>query len=100
MPLGRVTMVNWPLRKRETVMGAGIDFDFGIAAMVFHSVFQLLDDFHRRVDIGFRATEIEFGCGFLPGQMRAVGLFGGQMRSVDRGGGPDAFREMRRCVGW
>ena len=45
MPLGRVTMVNWPLRKRETVMGAGIDFDFGIGPMVFHSVFQLFDDF-------------------------------------------------------
>src|SRR5437868_9038405 len=99
MPLGRVTMVTWPPRKRETVMGAGIDFDFGIGPMVFHSVFQLFDDFRRRVDIGFSAGEIQFSPGFLHRQMRAVRLFGGQMRSVDGGGGPDAFRSEERRVG-
>ena len=96
MPLGRVAIVDRPLRKREAVMGAGIDLDLGIGAL--HSLFHLFDDLRRRVDVGLGAAEIEFGLGLAGGQMRAVGLVGGQMRAVDRGGGLDAVRKMRRGV--
>ena len=35
MPLGGVAIVDRPLRKREAVMGAGIDLDLGIGAIAF-----------------------------------------------------------------
>src|ERR1700692_1556932 len=95
MALGGLAIVNRPLRKREAVMGAGIDLDLGLGGIVFHRLFYLLDDFDRRVNVGFRAAEIEFGLGLAPGKMRAVGLVGGQMGAVDRCGGLDAVREMR-----
>src|ERR1700722_17973866 len=98
MPLGGIAMVNRPLRKREAVMGAGIDLDLGIGGIVLHGLPYFLDGLHRRVDIGFRAAEIELGLGLLSGQMRAVGLVGGKMRSIDRRRGLDAFRKMRRRV--
>src|SRR3979411_3283720 len=98
MPLGGVAVVDRPLWKRKTVMGAGIDFDLGIGVVVSHSLFYFLDDLRRGVDVGFRTAEIELGFCLLPGQMRAVGLVGGQMRAVDRGGGLDALRKMRRRV--
>ena len=61
-------------------------------------LFHFLDDLHRRVDIGFGAAEIELGPGLSRGEMRAVGLVGRQMRSVDRCRGFDAVRKMRRRV--
>ena len=77
-------------------MGAWIDLDLGVGAL--HRCRDLVDDFLRRVDIGFGAAEIKLGLGLARGQMRAVGLVGGQMRAVDRGGGLDPVREMRRRV--
>src|SRR6202171_4798407 len=97
MPLGGVTIVNRPLRKREAVMGAGIDLDFGIGAVGLHLLFYFLDDLHRRVDIGLGAAEIEFGLGLLPREMRTVGPVGGPLYAVDRGRGLDPSGEMRRC---
>src|SRR6267154_5380956 len=58
MPLGGVAIVNRPLRKREAVMGAGIDLDLGIGAL--HRCRDLVDDLLWRVDVGFGAAEIEF----------------------------------------
>src|ERR1700730_15410088 len=98
MPLGRVTIVNRPLRKREAVMGAGIDLDLGIGAIGLHLLFYFFDDLHWRVDIGLGATEIEFGPGLLPGEMRTVGPVGGELYAVGRGRGLDPSGEMRRCV--
>src|SRR5215213_7361060 len=95
MSLGRVAIVNRPLREGEAVMGAWIDLDLGLGPIALHSLFHFLDDFRRRVDIRFRATEIEFGAGFSSGQMRAVSFVASEMRSIDRGGGLDAFREVR-----
>src|SRR4051794_20673914 len=83
MPLGGVAIVNRPLREREAVMGAGIDLDLGIGAIVFHSLFHLLDDIRRRVDIGLGAAEIKFSFGLSGGQMGTVGLVGGQMCTVN-----------------
>jgi len=77
-------------------MGAWIDLDLGVGAL--HRCRDLVDDFLRRVDIGFGAAEIKLGLGLARGQMRAVGLVGGQMRAVDRCGGLDAIRKMRRRV--
>ena len=98
MTLGGGLVVDRPLRKRKTVMGAGIDLDLGIGTVGLHLLFYFLDDLHWRVDVGLGATEIEFGLGLLRGQIRAVGLVGRQMRSVDRCSGPDALRKMRRRV--
>src|SRR3979409_2543168 len=85
MPLGGVAIVNRSLRKREAVMRAGINLDLGIGTVVFHSLCHFLDDLARRVNIGFGAAEIELGLGLSPGKMRAVGLGGGKMGSIDRG---------------
>src|SRR5260370_6229090 len=98
MPLRRVAMVMRKVRKGEAVMGAGIDVDLGIGAVFFHSLLYFLDELRRRVNVGFGAAEIELGFCLLSGQMRTVGLVGGQMRSVDRGRGSDAIRKMRRRV--
>src|SRR5260370_27424587 len=98
MPLGRVAIVNRPLRKREAVMDAGINLDFGIGAIGLHLLFYFLDDLHWRVDIGLGATEIQFGPGLLSGEMGTVGPVGGQLYAVDRGRGLDASGKMRRCV--
>src|SRR3954452_15974282 len=77
MPLGGVAVVDRALRKGKTVMRAGIDLDLGVRAL--HALLHLVDDFGRRVDVGFRAGEIEFGFGLRRGKMRAVGLVGRQM---------------------
>src|SRR5712671_1294189 len=98
MPLGRVAIVNRPLRKREAVMDAGINLDFGIGAVGLHLLSYFLDDLHWRVDIGLGATEIQFGPGLLSGEMRTVGPVGSQLYAVDRSRGLDALRKMRRCV--
>src|ERR1700687_2501017 len=95
MPLRRVAMVNRPLRKREAVMGAGIDLDLGIGAVGLHLLFYFLDDLHWRVDVGLSATEIEFGPGLLSGEMWTVGPVSGQLDAVDRSCCLDASGEMR-----
>src|SRR5260370_34280101 len=94
MTLGAGLVVDRPLRKRKTVMGAGIDFDLGIGAVGLHLLSYFLDDLHWRVDVGLCATEIEFGLGLLSGEMRTIGPVGGQLYAVDRGRGLDAFGEM------
>src|ERR1700724_2211693 len=96
MPLGRVAVVDRPLRKRKTVMSAGIDLDLVVRA--FHPSFHLVDDFLWGVNVGLGATEIKLGLGLAGGEMRAVGLLGCEMRAVDRCGGLDAIRKMRRRV--
>src|SRR6266700_1016304 len=63
VPLGRVAMIDRALGKGEAVMGARIDFDLGVGAC--HACFHLLDDLHRRVDVGFGTGEIKFGPGLL-----------------------------------
>src|ERR1700736_1970788 len=98
MPLGGVAIVDRPFRKREAVMRAGIYLDLGIGTVLLHRLFDFLDGFHRRVDVGFGTAEIELGFGLLPRQMRTVGLVGHKMGSVDRGRGLDASRKMRRRV--
>src|SRR6202158_1773670 len=94
MPLRRVAMVNRPLRKREAVMGAGIDLDLGIGAVDLHLLFYFLDDLHWRVDVSLGATEIELGLGLLSGEMRTVGPVGGQLYAIDRSCGLDSSGEM------
>src|SRR5665213_4045682 len=95
MPLGGVAVINRTLRKRKAVMGAGIDLDLATGAGVLDPLLDLVDDLLRRIDVGRGAAEIKFGLGLLPGDMRAVGLVGGQMRPIDRGRGLDALRKMR-----
>src|SRR5882757_194419 len=82
MPLGGVAVVDRALWEREAVMGAGIEFDLVFGSL--HAFFHLLDDFRRRIDIGFGATEIKFGLGLAGRKMRAVGLIGRQLHAVDR----------------
>src|ERR1700722_11956246 len=98
MPLGGVAVVDRSLRKREAVMGVGIDLDLGIGLVGLHGVLELVDDFLRRIHVGFRAAEIKLGLGLLSGEMRAVGLVGRQMGAVDRGRGLDAIGKMRGRV--
>src|ERR1700688_654079 len=74
MPLGGVAVVDRPLWKRKTVMGAGIDLNLGVSAL--HRCRDFVDDLLRRVDIGFGAAEVKLGPGLACGQMRAVGLVG------------------------
>src|SRR4051794_10066521 len=59
MPLGGITMIDRPFRKREAMMGAGIDFDLRVGTL--HSLHHLFDDFHGRVDIRLGARKIELG---------------------------------------
>src|SRR5712671_8222641 len=87
VPLGGVAIVNWPFRKCEAVMGAGIHLDLGMG--VLHRRFHFLDDFRGGVNIGFGAAEIELGLGLARSEMWTVGLVGGQTGSVDRGRGLD-----------
>ena len=61
VPLGGVAIVNRPLREGETVMCAGIDLHLGLGSSALYSLFYLLDDFRGGIDVGFCATEIEFG---------------------------------------
>src|SRR5260370_38700327 len=95
VPLGGVAVVDRPLWKRKTVMGAGIELDLGMGAIGLHLLLDLLDDLHRRVYIGLGATEVNLGLGLLAGQMRAVGPVGGQLHAVYRSCGFDPFRKMR-----
>src|SRR5260370_17723840 len=94
MTLGAGLVVDRPLRKRKTVMGAGIDFDLGIGAVDLHLLSYFLDDLHWRVDVGLCATEIEFRLGLLSGEMRTIGPVGGQFYAVDRGRVLDACGEL------
>src|SRR5258705_8609243 len=98
VPLGGVAVVDRALGEGKAVMRAGIDLDLGIGAVGLRLLFYFLDDLHRRVDVGLGATEIEFGLGLLSGKVRTVGPVGGQLYAVDRSGGLDAAREMRRRV--
>src|SRR5882757_11451522 len=82
MPLGGVAVVDRALREGEAVMGAGIEFDLVFGPL--HAFLHLLDDLRRRIDVGFGATEIEFGLGLARGKMRTVGLVGRQLHAVDR----------------
>jgi hypothetical protein len=82
MPLGRVAIVDRPFRKCEAMVGSGIDLDLGVGAVVLHRLPYFLDGFHRGVDIGLGAAEIELGPGLSPGGMRAAALGMG-----DDGGG-------------
>src|SRR5579863_8816782 len=91
MPLGRVAIVDRPLRKCEAMMGAGIDFDFGIGALAGHRLLYFLDDLRRGVDVGLGAAEIKFGLCLGAGKMGAVRLIGRKMRAVDRCGGLEAM---------
>src|SRR5260370_40465128 len=79
-------------------MGPRINLDLGVGAVLLHALFYLLDDLRRRVDVGFRAAEIELGFCLLSGEMRTVGLVGGEMRSIDRCRGFYPLRKMRRRI--
>src|ERR1700730_7938334 len=67
VPLGSVAVIDRPLRKRETVMGVGIDLDLTIGAVLLYALLHLLDDLRRRVNVGLGASEIELGFCLLAG---------------------------------
>src|ERR1700716_3853527 len=74
VPLGGVAVVDRAFWKGKAVMRAGIDFD--LVARALHGLLHLVDDFLRRVDVGFRAGEIDLGFGLACCEMRAVRLVG------------------------
>src|SRR5579863_8306161 len=58
MPLSGGSVVCRPLRESEAVVGAGVDFHLGVAAVSVEFEAQPVDHLRRRVLIGFGAAEI------------------------------------------
>src|SRR3984957_6213180 len=84
MPLRCGLVVCRPLREGEAMVGAGVDFHLGVAAVSVEFEAQLVDRLARRVLTGFGAAEIQPRVRAMDCQVRAIGLIGYQGGTINR----------------